>query len=425
MAIGIKLPKNKKESITDKVKVYNNPKFVYIPLVSQNDTNITIMVKKGDYVFKGQVVGKRKGNLRIPIHASVSGTVVDFAEKTYLNGSKVKCVVIENDNKEQIESKPIIKKRIDEYTKEEFVEIIKEAGIVGLGGAGFPTYVKYESNKRVKVLLINAIECEPFITADYMLVKERCEEILEAINAVLEINGIPEAIIAIKKDNTDLRDIIMNFIGTYPKVKLQYAKSIYPMGWERALIKEVLHENYGKLPIEKGIIVNNISTMYAIYEALKYSKPLIERIITISGDIIKEPQNILVKVGTKVSEIIEVIGGYKRFKDVKLIAGGPMMGVTVKEDLVVSANLNCVLVFKDEGIELAEECLRCGKCVENCPARLSPVLIKDSLKSIDRLKELEPNRCIECGLCSYVCPAKINVREAVKKAKSNLLKGDE
>ena len=421
MAIGLKIPKFKDLSNKNKINIYNKPKRVYIPLVSQNDTNITVLVKKGDYVFKGSIVGNRKGSLRIPIHSSVSGTVIDFEEKLYMNGDKVKCAVIENDFKEKIENRKSVKKRINDFTKEEFIEIIKDRGIVGLGGAGFPTYVKYDTNNKIDTLIVNAVECEPYITADYVLVKEKCEEILEAIDAILEINNIKEAIIAVKRGNNDLKNYINNFIGTYLKIKLVEVPSLYPMGWERGLVKVVKHVSYKKLPIEKGIVVNNVSTIFAIYEALKIGKPLIERVITFTGDMLKQPQNVLVKVGTPASEVIAAIGGYKRNKDINFIAGGPMMGLGLpSDDLIISSNLNCILVLKDAKNTVPIECLRCGKCVSACPAKLSPVLIKDSLKNIERLKELEPNRCVECGLCSYICPSKINVRQYVRQAKKNI-----
>ena len=181
--------------------------------------NITVTVKKGDYVYKGSVIGKRKGNLRIPIHSSVSGTVVDYEEKYVSTGNKVKCVVIENDFLDALENE-YENNDITKYTKKEFVKTIQECGIVGLGGSGFPTYVKYNTNQKIKTLIINAVECEPYITADFVLIREKCEEILETIDAIREINNIEEAIIAIKSHNTELKNIIETYIGTYLKIKL-------------------------------------------------------------------------------------------------------------------------------------------------------------------------------------------------------------
>lgn len=417
----MKVKIDKHKLTNDKLLVYNKPKKVYIPLISGNDTNITILVKKGEYVYKGSIIGKRKGDFRIPIHSSVSGTVLDFEEKTCFNSEKVKCVVIENDFKEKIEQKLSVKRSINKYTKEEFLNLLMENGIVGLGGAGFPTYVKYEP-KNINTLIVNAVECEPYITADHILAKQKCEEILEAIDAILEINKIKEAIIAIKKENVELKQIFDNYIGTYLKIKIKLVPNVYPMGWERKLIKEVTHKEYDKYPIEEGIVVNNISTIYAIYEALKYNKPLIERIITFSGENLQDKRNVLVKIGTPVSEVLEQL---KVKENSVIVAGGPMMGKKV-EDLVVSANMNCILALENK-IDIPTICLKCGKCVEVCPSKLSPVLImrtkvkKD--KDINKLKKLHPEKCIECGLCSYICPANLLVRERVKDAKK-ILRGD-
>lgn len=415
----VKLHKNKLTN--EHLITYNKPKKIYIPLISGNDTNITILVKKGEYVYKGSIIGKRKGDFRIPIHSSVSGTVLDFEERTCFNGKKIKCVVIENDFKEKIEQKLSVKRNINKYTKEEFIERLKENGIVGLGGAGFPTYVKYEA-KNINTLIVNAVECEPYITADEALAKIKCEEILETIDAILEINKIKEAIIAIKKENVELKQAFDNFIGTYLKIKIKLVPNNYPMGWERNLIKEVTNKEYDKYPIEEGIVVNNISTIFAIYEALKYNKPLIERVVTFSGENLGEKRNVLIKIGTDAKEVLEQL---KMKNDSIIVAGGPMMGIKV-DDLILSANLNCVLALNNTN-NIPSICLKCGKCVEVCPAKLSPVLIMKKKykneKDIKKIKQLHPEKCIGCGLCSYICPANLLVRERVKDAK-DLVKGD-
>jgi electron transport complex protein RnfC len=420
MITGIKIPNRKGMSIKNKIGIYNKMKYVYIPLISGGDTNITVAVKKGDYVYKGSVIGKRKGNLRIPIHSSVSGTVIDYEEKYVSTGKKVKCVVIENDFLDAIE-KEYENNNLTKYTKKEFIKTIQECGIVGLGGSGFPTYVKYNTDQKIKTLIVNAVECEPYITADYVLIREKCDEILETIDAIREINEIDEAIIAIKAHNTELKNIIDNYIGTYLKLKVVLVPNIYPMGWEKSLVKYIKKTDYERLPIEKGIVVNNVSTIYAIYEALKYKKPLTERIVTFTGENLKRPQNVMVKLGTSAAEVIKKVGGINT-KDAKYVAGGPMMGNGIPtEDIILNCNDNCILVL--EGLEEEQtNCMRCGKCVENCPAKLSPVLIAESLDKKERLKKLQPNRCIECGLCSYICPAKINIREKVREAKQILRK---
>jgi Na+-translocating ferredoxin:NAD+ oxidoreductase subunit C len=238
-----KLPKHKKMSLNNTLFVYNKPKVVYIPLMARDNPDVTNLVKKDDYVYKGMIIAKSKGNLRIPIHSSVSGTVLGIEEKTYINGDKVKCIAIENDFKEKTEKKKTVKKAINKYIKEEFIEIIKESGIIGMGGSGFPAYVKYNCATPIKTLIINAVECEPYVTADHILLKTKCEEILEAIDALVEINHADQAVIAVKKDDIDLLSHLNNFVGTYLKIKVVEVPNFYPMGWERNLVKYITKKN--------------------------------------------------------------------------------------------------------------------------------------------------------------------------------------
>ena len=419
MAIGMKLDLGKELTRYNNIETFINPKYVYIPLVSGRDKNITIVVKKGDYVYKGSIVGKSKGTFRIPIYSSVSGIVVDFVEQRYLDGELVKCVKIENDFKEQLLNKEVRKNKINRYSKEEFIKVLQNCGVIGMGGAGFPTYVKYNTDKKINTLIINAVECEPYITADYVLIKEQMDEILEAMDAVMEINGIKEGIIAIKKSERELIKQFNNYLGTYPKIKVVGVSNIYPNGWERQLINLVKKVDYHILPLERGIVVNNVSTMYAIYEALKYQRPLFERIITFTGEQLNKPCNVLVKIGTSILDVISYLEGTKN-KDYLLIAGGPMMGSEIHDKkLVVSANLNCVLAKDICDKEDVNVCIRCGKCTTVCPAELSPVLIKDNIDKIKNLKKLKVKRCVECGLCSKVCPSKINLLEIIRNIKED------
>lgn len=422
MIVGKKLDFGKELSKYNKVNTFLKPKYIYIPLVSGSDKNITIVAKKGDYVYKGSIVGKSKGNFRIPIYSSVSGIVLGYEEKSYLDGTKVKCIKIENDFKEQTLSNSRAVNKISKYSKEDFIKVLQECGVIGLGGAGFPTYVKYNTDKKIDTLIVNAVECEPYITSDYILVNDKLEEVLEAMDAVIEINGIKEGIIAIKKSNSDLIKRFSNYLGTYPKIKVVGVDNIYPAGWERSIITKVKGIDYHSLPLEKGIVVNNVSTMYAIYEALKYHKPLVERIVTFTGESLKTSQNVLVKNGTLVTDIIEYLGGTIN-NDYLLIAGGPMMGSDIEDkDLVITANLNCVLL-KEPLEDIIVNCMRCGKCTNVCPAHLSPVLIKDNLDNVKKLCKLKAKRCIGCGLCSYVCPSKIRLRELVGEAKKKIDSG--
>ncbi len=418
MIRGVKLPKFKSISKNKRIGFYNKPKFVYIPLISGNDEDITITVKKGDYVYKGSVIGRRKGNFKIPINSSVSGTVVDYTQKVYSNGKKVKCVVIENDFKEKEEIKPVINKKISKYTKQEFIKTIKDCGVVGMSGNGDPTYLKYNTENKINTLIVNCTECSAYATSDYVLLVEKCEEILETVDALLEINEIDKAIIAVKKNDTELLNILNSFIGTYLKIKIVTVPDIYPIGWEKYLVKYVLGINYNVSSIEKGVVVNNVSTIYSIYEALKYNKPLCERIITFTGDGIKKPQNVYVKVGTPIMEIINKIG--KTSNDIKIIVGEPMMGKYIEsEDIIATTDISCVIILKQLPQYDETECIRCGKCTKYCPVKISPVLIKDSKNNKEKLNKLNVDKCINCGLCSYICPARIDLRSIIEKVRDN------
>lgn len=420
MITGIRINKGKELTKSKKLVFYNKPKKVYIPLISGGDRNVTVIVKKGDYIHKGSIVAKRKGKYKIPIYSSVSGTVIDFEEKYCNDGDLVKCVVIENDFKERIERNHFVRERINDYTKKEFISILQDCGIVGEGGAGFPTYAKYNTDMEIKTLIVNALESEPYITNDSALLKEKVEEILETMDAIMDINGIKEGFIALSK-NSKLIKKINNYIGTYPRIKIVLIPEFYPMGWERYLVKLIKNTTYNQLPLEQGIVVNNLSTIYSIYEALKYNKPLIEKIVTFTGEMLKQPKNIHLKIGTSVKDVIESIDGYKRNKDVVMVAGGPMMGKCVpSDDLVITPEMNCVLVLKHNHNEEILDCIKCGKCIEMCPNKLSPVIIKENLKNIEELRKLKADRCVECGLCSYICPSKINLRLLVKNAKEKI-----
>ncbi len=422
--IGIRLEKNKKISITDNITEIEQPKIVYIPLINRDDKNVTTLVKKGDYVCKGQIIGKTKGKLSIPLFSSVSGTVVDFVEKVSSNGSNVKCVAIENDYKDRLENREIINSNITNYSKKEFIDLIHACGIIGMSGKGFPTYVKYKDNMNAKTLIVNAVECEPYVTSDYMLIKTKTEEILECCDAIMEIFNIEECFIAIKVRNDELKEIIKNFIGTYPKIKIVEVPDLYPMGWEKSLVRYIKHIDYKKLPSEKSVVVNNPSTIYAIYEALKYNKPLIERVVTFCGEMCRKPQNVKVRVGTSAKEVLEKTIKTKG-KSYMLVSGGPMMGnSTETDDIIIGADTNCILVLEKNRKNECTECIRCGKCVRTCPVKMTPVLIKDYINNPKQLKKLNSHKCIECGLCSYVCPSKIDVREFVRMAKEKTREED-
>lgn len=411
----------------DKIKVkkemleFIKPQKIYIPLENKSGIKYKKLVNVGDYVFKGQVVAINE-SIDFPIHSSVSGYVVENESNELNTGKKVECIAIENDFKEKYKDKLGSIKEISNYSKEEFIELLKSSEITGLGGSDFPTFLKYNTDSKINYLLVNGVECEPYISCDKVVMSKYMEKILEAVDAILEIMKIKKAYIVVKSSNIESQKVINKYINTYPNIKLALMPDMYPAGWERNVVEVVLHKKYDKYPVEVGAIVSNVSTIYAIYDMLKYNTPLTERIITITGTGIRKPSNIKVKIGTKLSEIIENIEGYKDIKKPIFIAGGPMMGSSLPNDnLIVTKDLNCVLVIDD--IELTNyPCIKCGKCTNVCPVHLLPVMIMNNIGNEKKLKELMPQKCIECGLCSYICPSKIEVREYVRIAKGRVNK---
>lgn len=392
---GYKLPHHKHMSMNE-LKSFLKPKDIYL---EQGDSKLLV----GDYVYKYQTIG-HKERFNVPIISSVSGTVVDIKDGY---------IKIKNDLLEKTE-KEIINRDVSKIKKEEFLDIIEKAGIIGMGGAGFPTHMKYKTDKNIELLIVNAVECEPYITADYSIMNEKCNELLEGINNIIRINKINNAILAIKKTNVEVIKKFKEIIDKYPKIELRIVRDIYPMGWERTLIKEVTKKEYDILPIELGIVVNNISTIFAINNALKHDIPLVERIVTITGENVKNPGNVMVKIGTSVNEILKFMGGI--LDDSVLISGGPMMGVEINKTDYIKPQMNCILVLPKPKEENIINCLRCGKCVSACPANLAPVLIKECSNKEELIK-LQVNKCISCGLCSYICPSRIDLRNIVNEKK--------
>lgn len=386
-----------KRALTSKLKKFNNESKVYLPIFSHSK----ILVKKGEYVYKEQLLANCKGKL--PIYSSTSG--IFLGNKTIMNnGEKKYCMVIESDHTNNIQKKQTPKIK----TKEDFVKCLYDNALIGMGGGGYPTYLKY---KNINSLIINATECEPYISADECLIYQHIEEILKTLTKINEIFELNHIIIAVKKRK--LAKDIRKYLKNYPSIKLKLVPDYYPVGWSKALVQEVLDVTIETHSSDSGIVVENISTVYAIGQALN-NKPLVERIVTFDGDAIENPSNIIIKNGTKLTEVLTTLKIEKDNCDI--IAGGPMMGKKIEEDLIFNPQINAVLFIKNKK-ETPTACIRCGKCIQHCSASLAPVLIKDNISHKNNLKQLHPEKCIECGLCSYVCPAKLPVRNFVLNAK--------
>ncbi len=389
---------------------------VYFPLVSPNGKEVELLVKAKDKVKVGTKIIQRI-DFDVPIYSSVSG-VVQGVENRYsaLIGKPVDHIVIKNDYKYVMEKLPIIDYK--KASREEIVEAIKNAGMVGLGGAGFPTFIKYSSNATITSLLINAVECEPYLTTDYVAMIKETKLFLEGVNILKKACGANEAIIAFKNNKKDLLEVLENELVNYENIRVVLVKDQYPMGWEKALIKTVYKKTYQRLPSDVGIVVNNAQTALSVAKALLNGECIHNRIVTVSGNAIKNPSNVLVPVGTLASEILNKCGGVT-CDNACLLAGGPMTSkASLSDEFPIYTSFGALTVMEALNIE-SEACLRCGKCIEHCPAGLQPIQIKNAYdaKDVKDLEEFQTGKCVECGMCSYVCPSKIELTDAIKKAK--------
>lgn len=397
-------------------------KEVYIPLVAGNNTDFTVFVNEGDHVSVGTKLACTNSGFYVPIYSSVSGVYKGQVKRMHSSLKPQMHMVIEADGKqERVQSFAPL-----DYTKstrQECVDFVKEAGIVGLGGAGFPAYVKYGKVDGIDTVLVNAVECEPYITADYQSIFSDVESLLTGCLIAKKMAEASRVLICIKESHPDLIDYVKKAIKPeHAGIEVCPVKDKYPMGWERVLVREVMHKEYENLPGEAGCIVNNANTLMAIAHAFTKGEAITQKCVTISGEGIKEPKNVLVPVGLCVAEIIKACGGCTS-DTVRLIAGGPMMGKTIVNDqFVIDRATNAITILKDEP-DNAIACLRCGRCSDHCPSGLQPVRIAMALKANDvaEMEKRQALKCIECGLCTYICPSKIDVTENVRKAKRILM----
>jgi electron transport complex protein RnfC len=405
------------------------PPKVYIPLSQHIGKICSAEVKTGDLVVIGQRVAASQAHLYSPIHASISGKVLAIQDWPHPLLGRCKAIGIESDGQDSPQSTVHSpqSEEIDKLTSEQIRNIVFEAGIVGMGGAAFPTHIKLNPPKPVDTLLINGAECEPYLTGDYRLMIEKTKEILQGIELVAKCLGVKQVYIAIE-DNKPEAIKAFNYELRITNYELRILKSIYPQGGEKQLIKNILGKEVpsGKLPFDIGVVVHNVATVFAIYEAVYFNKPLYERVVTVTGSCLANPKNILVRLGTPIKELIDFCGPLKE-EPVKIIIGGPMMGIAQYTDAVpvIKSTTGIVLLNKKEVRAQEEEfCIRCGACVRECPVGLMPCLINlASEKEIwTEAQAYNAADCIECGLCNYVCPANRRLVQSIKRAKSEMLR---
>ena len=399
----------------------------YIPLSQHIGKICSPLVKIGDSVEVGQKIADVQAHVYAPIHASISGKVVSIQDWPHPVLGQNKAIVIENDRLERAQNARAGKTQseIDNLTPEQIRNIVLEAGIVGMGGASFPAHIKLNPPKPVDTLIINGAECEPYLTGDYRLMVEKTKEILLGINLVAKCLGIKKIYIAIEDNKPQA---VEKFTANSLQFTVKVLKSAYPQGGEKQLIKNIIAKEVpqGKLPFDIGVVVHNVATVYAIYEAVYLGKPLYERVVTVTGSCLSHPKNLLVRIGTPIKELIDFCAPVKE-EPVKIIIGGPMMGIAQFSDEtpVIKSTTGILLLSKKE-VPLYEElpCIRCGACVRECPVYLMPTLINlSSQKGFwPQAKLYGALDCIECGICNYVCPSKIRLVHSIKRAKLELIK---
>ncbi|WP_068471526.1 electron transport complex subunit RsxC [Saccharicrinis aurantiacus] len=411
---GIHPPENK-FSAGQKIESMPIPSQVTIPVGQHIGAPAAAVVKKGDTVKVGTLLAKAAGFVSANIHSPVSGTVFKIDKVADASGLKKESIIINVEGDEWEES---IDRSSDLVTEinmapQDIVKRIADCGIVGLGGATFPAHVKLSvpTGKTCDVLILNAVECEPYLTSDHQLMMEKGEEIMVGTSILMAALKVDRAVIGIENNKKDAIDHLTNLASKYPGIQIEALKVQYPQGGEKQLIDACIKRQIpsGKLPIEVGAVVQNVGTTFAVYEAVQKNKPLFERIVTVTGKSVSKPSNFLARVGTPISQLIDQAGGLPADTE-KVIGGGPMMGkAIVSTDAPITKGSSGILIVKGEEAkrEKMQPCIKCSKCISVCPMGLEPYLLMTvSQKAIwDRAEEEQIMDCIECGSCSYTCPS--------------------
>ena len=379
------------------------------------------IVKKGDRVLVGQKIAEAAAFVSAPVHATVSGTVKAIEPRRVVTGDSVMSIVVENDGLyETVDFAPALD--LETCSREDIIERIKEAGIVGMGGAGFPTFIKLSPKdpEKIDYVIVNCAECEPYLTSDYRRMIEEPEKLVNGLKVSLTLFPNAHGILAVEDNKEDCIEILKKLTKDDNRVTVKALKTKYPQGAERQLIYASTGRkiNSTMLPADVGCVVNNVDTVVAIYHAVFEGKPLMERIVTVTGDAIKDPRNFKVRIGTNYHELIEEAGGFKK-KPAKIVSGGPMMGFGIFElDVPTTKTASALLCLTKDDVSAMEPtaCIKCGRCVEVCPGRVLPnklmmAAIHDDEETFLKLNGME---CCECGCCSFICPAKRPLTQTIK-----------
>ncbi len=426
---GIHPPENKLSSGSE-IRFLGIPERVSIPVSQHAGSPATLIVKKGDHVKTGQLIAESCGFVSANIHSSVSGTVSAIDTIPDASGYRQTAVVIDTEGDEWVASADltnVINKEI-RASSDEIIKLCRESGLVGMGGAAFPLHVKLTipEGKRCNLLIINGVECEPYLTADHRIMIEKGEQVLVGISIIMKALGVEKAMIGIENNKQNairhLTDLATGFHG----ITVHPLKVKYPQGAEKQLIKSLINREVpaGRLPVDIGVMVQNVATAFAVYEAVQKNKPLIERVVTISGKSVSRPGNYLVRIGTSVKKLIDAAGGIPD-NNGKIISGGPMMGKALNstEVPVVKGTSGIILLDAGESRRLnAGRCIRCAKCVSVCALGLEPYLLTmlSEQNMFERAEQEGITGCMECGSCSYICPANRPLLDYIRLGKAKV-----
>ncbi len=400
---------------------FPQPDTVVIPMSMHLGAPANPVVQVGDYVKVGQMIGEAAGFISAPVHSSVSGKVIAVEERPHANRGMCLAVVIENDHKNEIHASVKPHGDLDSLTPDQIVEIVKNAGIVGMGGAGFPTYVKLKPGKPIEYMLLNGCECEPYLTADHQLLLNYADDVIFGLQAMMKTVNAPKGVIVIEDNKPDAIELLTAKTADIENIEICVAKTKYPQGAEKMLIKRVTGRMVpsGGLPADVGCVVGNVSTTKAIADAIKTAMPLIERLTTVTGEYIKNPGNFIVSIGTPAQALVDYCGGITK-EDVTVKAGGPMMGFPQKTlDVPIMKGSNGIIAI-DPDVSREVECIKCGRCVDVCPMELKPLYYAKYAKEENwqGMKDRKVMDCMECRCCEYICSSKIPLVSRIKAGKA-------
>lgn len=385
-------------------------------------------VSVGDTVTMGQKIGDSDAFVSSPVHATVSGTVKAIEPRRHPNGRMIESVVVENDGLYTLHPDIHPYDNVDKLTREEKIALIREAGVVGMGGACFPTFIKVNppADKKIDVCIVNGAECEPYLTSDHRVMIEAPVPVLEGLKLIMGILGVDKGYIGIEENKPEAIKVMRSLSKDYEGIEVKVLKTKYPQGSEKHLIKAVTGREVpsGKLPADVGVVVNNIDTCTAVFNAITRHQPLLSRIVTVSGSGVNKPSNFRVPVGTPFEYVLEAAGGIKE-ETKKVIMGGPMMGVAQFDlSVPVVKGTSGILAFTDKELSFknTSPCIRCGKCVKSCPMHLMPLYLNAyaSAKDMDKCLEYNIMDCIECGICSYTCQSEQHPTQNIKLMKAEI-----